>query len=397
MPPKEVNPKQCLNIINVWAYFQTELKYHLHYLSIEFQRLGHSNTFLTTDKMKRVWFRHLKTKTFKPGVSDYEGSPVHRIRSFNLGDKPVPIDIRHITRVLRESNVNVLHIFGIGNPFSFAVVFLALLTRRKCLIVANDHSNPRQESHSIGARFYYWFNRSLFWFIKSRVKRVYVPNAASRELIQQRYRLPDDQIKIIPLGFDGSVFQYCTGTKNQESRLVIGFAGKLDRSKRIEALIHAASDPIVRDDVRLIIVGVADENDPYLREMRELAVSKSVEVEFRPLLGASELAAFYNFVDLGVFPGSISITTVEASGCGTPVVVYESIIGLEDRVADGRGYLFKEDDELPELLCQFVRDKKAGTIDNARIASSTKGFSWREIAKLYVGEYFELMTDQANA
>ena len=51
------------------------------------------------------------------------------------------------------------------------------------------------------------------------------------------------------------------------------------------------------------------------------------------------LAKFYSSMDLMVFPGSISITTFEASACGTPVALFETYEGLEHRVADGKGVL----------------------------------------------------------
>lgn len=382
-----------LHIVNVWTDFQTEFRYHPHYLAVEFIRQGHQNAFLTTDQVPSIWRTFLKRKDeFKAGVSKYEGSDVYRIRCINLLSKPIPIGLWSIVKALRTSKADVVHILGIGNPFCFVVMFLAIMIRgKKCLIVANDHSNPRSESMSLVGRLYYAINKFIFQcFFRRRIKAVYVPNLATQQLICQKYKLDSQQVQIIPLGYDDSVFRYRPQEKNSFDKLVVGFAGKINPQKRVDMLIRAVAAPSVKDHIRLVVAGLVGEGSPYCDSLQQLAMELGIDVEFRPLLPADQLASFYNYVDVAAFPGSISITTIEATGCGTPIVLYNSIPGLEDRVENGRGFLFQEESELLERLEYFVQRKRLNNIDHLAVEQNTKKFSWHEISKRYLAEYQRL-------
>ena len=99
------------------------------------------------------------------------------------------------------------------------------------------------------------------------------------------------------------------------------------------------------------------------------------------------LAKFYSSMDLMVFPGSISITTFEASACGTPVALFETYEGLEHRVADGKGVLFANDEELHSSIVDFINKKNNTFIDHSKIAESASFFAWSSIKRDYYNVY----------
>ena len=126
------------------------------------------------------------------------------------------------------------------------------------------------------------------------------------------------------------------------------------------------------------------------RSLIALAETHNVRTEFLPLLNPTELADLYAKADLAVFPGSISITTLEANGCGLPVIVYESIEGLQDRVSDGRGELFSTDDELVSALKKYHQQKATQGIDHVSIKTMSMKYSWENIAKIYGEDYLAI-------
>ena len=137
----------------------------------------------------------------------------------------------------------------------------------------------------------------------------------------------------------------------------------------------------------MIIVGYNQEN-VYCQHLSTLAEKSNFEIEFRPFANSKDLADFYNHIDLAIYPGGISITTIEASGSGAPVVIYESIEGLQERVQFERGKLFKTKDELLIHLTHYFNLFKTNKINNKEIAMITKNnFSWEIVSKKYYELY----------
>jgi glycosyltransferase involved in cell wall biosynthesis len=119
------------------------------------------------------------------------------------------------------------------------------------------------------------------------------------------------------------------------------------------------------------------------------------EVEFRPFASSEELVKFYNHIDLAIYPGGISITTIEASGSGTPVIIYKSIVGLEERVSFGRGELFDTKEELKANIEKYFNLIKEKKIDNEYISQKTKElFSWEKISKDYLKLYKQAINEK---
>jgi glycosyltransferase involved in cell wall biosynthesis len=96
---------------------------------------------------------------------------------------------------------------------------------------------------------------------------------------------------------------------------------------------------------------------------------------------------------LAIYPGGVSITTIEASGCGTPIIIYKSISGLEERVQFGRGKLFETKNELENYINYYYDLYLDNNIDNENISLKTKeNFSWEMVSK----EYYKLYKEAIN-
>ena len=126
-------------------------------------------------------------------------------------------------------------------------------------------------------------------------------------------------------------------------------------------------------------------------ELESFAKEHQLNVEFLPFLNSEELAAFYNHIDVAVYPGSISITTIEANACGTPILLNNSIQGLEDRVADGRGFLFTTEEELRDKIEFYWMQKRTAQINHPAIANYTSKYSWRKISQEYLNLYYQYL------
>jgi glycosyltransferase involved in cell wall biosynthesis len=383
-----------MKILHLWSLYHEELKYHIHYLSKEFLLQAHQVSLVSSTSVRKAWRPYVKRKILEAGVENHEGMIVYRLPAWNFSDKPIPYLLHRYFNILKQEQADVIHVFSLTSVFNYiGLMLLTWVYPKRFVIVANDHSNPLRVSTSSIGNLYYKLNIFLFQRFGRQIKRVYVPNDGTKHLIQERFHLSDDVVKIMPLGYDGSTFYHDPSKRNQSAKLIIGFAGKVDRDKRVDVLLQAVSECVKQGlEISCIVAGVQSDSD-YVREFQDFSTKHKLEVKFRPMLSSEALAELYNYVDVAIFPGSISITTVEATGCGSPVIVYDSIPGLEDRVENGRGYLFKEFSELVTLIQKVYRLKQQSAIQHADIARASQKYTWKELAQAYIKDYMTLLRE----
>ncbi len=381
-----------MNILNVWNFFQDELKYHVHYLGEQFARKGHKVYFLSTDKINKAWRPYLKLQHCQAGVEQYSAYKVFRLRSREFFDKQLPADRSGLKACFKEANPDVVHFLGIGNFLTWYTLRYISRQNKRMVVVANDHSNPTMRKESLIARVYHRLNRDLYKKWEKKFLKIIVPNKATYQFLQEKYQIPDAQMMIIPLGYDATHFKILeNGRNNETERLVIGFAGKINPEKRVATLVEAIGKSKYKSQIDCLIAGFKEEADTEAAVLKTRAASVGVQLVTKPLLDKTQLRDFYNFIDVAVFPGSISITTIEANGCGTPILLYRSIPGLEDRVENGRGVLFDTVEELTAQIDQYFEQKQAGQINHTEISQNTYPYSWDHIADRYLDVYTSLL------
>ncbi len=381
-----------MKILKIWPSFQTELKYHDHYLSEIMQEDGVETTFLSSDKIDREFLPFLDNKTVKAGEDSYSGSKIIRLKSVEFMRKPFITEIGKMHQELCKKDYDLLHIFAIGNPITILSLIILRFCKKKLPVIINDHSNPNLKNMSLIGKIYYRTNIFLFSKLSDQVDLIITPNLASNNFIREHYSLKQEKMKIIPLGYDAKIFTYDKNIKNKSDKLIIGFAGKIFPGKKLELLIDVLSE-INNENISCEIVGMNQPETEYQQNLREYTKSKNVNISFKPLIkDPQKLAKFYNYIDLAVFPGSISITTLEANGCGTPILLYKSIEGLEDRVEDDRGFLFNTKEELKKYILDYKTMKQNNLVPNAKIEAQSQKYSWQELSKVYLEIYMDQMS-----
>ena len=115
------------------------------------------------------------------------------------------------------------------------------------------------------------------------------------------------------------------GLSDQDLLLIC--TGKFGVEKRLDLLIRALSSvqSVGDQTVRLLLAGNAEPD--YMEQMRSLCRLQGVEgrVMFLGMLPHTELPAYYNAADIGVWPGAHTITVFEALATGLPCIVPASI------------------------------------------------------------------------
>ena len=374
-------------ILKVWPFWIEGIKYHDQYLADEMQKDNIKTVFACPNTASNSYLNFSRFKKRNKSVKySYE---MFFLKHFSFLGKPMPYEIFKFTKFIKSYNPEIIHIFGISN-FTTVITFLSVfLSNFKGKILINDHSDPNERKNSIKAKLYYLFFRLYYKFIiKSDIKIIVPDKSSKNELIFRYGNSIAKNIYIIPLGFDDNIFK--VKKRNSENLpLKIGFAGKINPLKRIDVLINAI-EIFDKKEIQLEIVGINLEKKSDYQEklIKYVYDNKITNITFKKFFTSPvELSNFYSSLDLAIFPGSISITTFEANGCGCPVIIFNSYPGLEHRVSDGRGKLFNTKNELINYIKYYLDMKKNNCINHEKISEKSNKYSWKVIKELYYDLY----------
>ena len=382
-----------MKIGRVYATFQTDFLYTEHYLARELKADGHETVFIASDQYLSSWQKYLKSKD-GAGYYTSKDYTVHRLESWFPGGKAIYKSPSQLKQIILEENFDILHLYGLGTFSTLIVLCLKFFNQSKFPhIVISDHTDTRTHSREgWHAELYYKFFAFALKLVGGSIQKVVTFNDVGEQVLSKRFWMSANKFHAIPLGYDQDTYKFEPEKKNTEPKFVLGYAGKIDAKKRVDFLIKSLNESSLVDKSKLIVVGV--KNDEYGKYLKGLAGEGKLEVEFRPFATKEELADFYNYIDLAVYPGGISITTIEANGSGIPVVVYKSIADLESRVENGRGKLFSTKEELIDCIHFYLEQHKRKQIQNGKIAEATRNSSsWRHIKKLYHELYEQVINN----
>lgn len=242
-----------------------------------------------------------------------------------------------------------------------------------------------------------------------RLDRIVAGTEHERQLLRQIYRVPPQQVAVIPLGVDLDQFH---PTPQSEARAKLGLpqderiiltVGRLEPLKGFDILIRSLASMSSRDRVAIYIIGGDDRTEPERDRLdaiaREVGVSDAVH-----FLGArphEQLPDYYAAADVVAVPSfyeSFGLVAVEAMASGTPVVA-SRVGGLASTVVDGRtGHLiswrcpepFAEKIEL--LLANEELRRAMGVSARQRMES----YAWTAVATRVAALYADLIAEHAR-
>jgi len=164
------------------------------------------------------------------------------------------------------------------------------------------------------------------------------------------YGVPDENVIVIPNGYDDKVFRPLQVSKKKifqkygidanASLPVVTFGGKMSKTKGVDVLLEANALLQKRRPYILFLFGAGDIQDVLGRDPTE---DEDQNVHFMGHVTQEVLAEFHNIAEFSVSPSreeGFSIAVLEAMGCGLPVVgtdipsLREIIVGKTAPVED---------------------------------------------------------------
>lgn len=401
-----------MRIAHIVSYFQPKLGYQEYYLAKRQQEMGHETCVITSDRF--FPFPNYSDTVAKILGERYVGSGCFKeseLRVFRLPclfEYGSTIVVNGLYPVLTKFKPTIVHAHVDHSLLSIAALVLKNLQGYK--VVLDSHTDqPRFRSRIHTLIFNALFLKNPLFRAALRNSDGYVAvSESARNWLSTRWGIPYEKIRLIPLGADKELF-----TPNPEKReifrkklglhendIVIVYAGKIIPSKEIENLLFASTLlNHKKQNVKILLVG--DGPMQYMKKLQKLSNEYGIaqNVNFHKLVPVLELPNFYRAADIGVWPGSPSITIVEAMACGLPIIIpkYDKSHGVNlcHYLDYNNGFVFEREnpEELASCLEKLVEDgqlRKRMGLSSRKLVEEK--LSWDVITERTLQYYEEILT-----
>lgn len=394
-----------MRIVHVQHPYVPGLGYQENHLPRAQQDLSHEVHIVTTDFVPEK-FRDASLD-LSPGIHRDNGVDIHRLPSVIRLRSIDDVVMKGLTAKLDQLRPDVIHSHGL---LSFKSLQTAQYARRRdtSLVfdvhVDNDNFHLDRPYKVAGFHLY----RSLFLrWLYGESTAVLPVNPLAKQFLERQLDAPPEKIRFLPLGVDTELFSP-DRTRRLSIRETMGlsdddplviFAGNIEPSKDLDLLLRAFARLSASDErARLLILGSGD--DGYLDSLAGLATELGVRsrTTFHDRVPHGELSDYYNAADVGVWPGKLGISIIEAIGTGLPIVVCDST-ATSFLVENDNGLVFTRGDvdALSDRLETYLRDPdlRASHASNA-VELANERLSWDRIAERSIEIYREAESERSG-
>ena len=368
--------------------FDSNKGYLEYYLSSELANMGHKVCVFTFGRSRRVVRRTLK--------EGFEVVNVPYVAVVNNYHVPSLSGVASIAKFAKVEKPDTVHCQPLFSPLSLLFISYQRLFKYK---IVGSLMTGRFSIDNITKKAIYFFVKIIVErYVNNKSELVFVKSRELMEIMARLFDLQRQKFCVIPLGADPELFKFNSAARSQTRNLlgihsddvVIVYSGKIIPSKRLDVLIKAIAPIITRDPkVKLLIVGRAESS--YMKCLKSLILDLNISknVIFHKWVHRALLHAFYSASDIAVWPGSPSISIVEAASVGLPVIIERSPVDTY-AIESGNGFAFERGNanELRKYLETLLYDDKLRRemSRKSRLLIEQK-LNWRVIALQYLDAY----------
>jgi glycosyltransferase involved in cell wall biosynthesis len=322
--------------------------------------------------------------------------------------------MRGLSEALRAFSPDVVHCHSV---LSFTAFQVARIQGRLGYRLVLDNHMADFNVYPEGERLWKTFGKRAFYralastlgaTILRHADAIVAIGEPERAFVGLLYGRACPDVPIIRLGADSRLFTFRPDARArirgergwQDGELVLGHAGTIRPSKRIDMLLEATS--LLHDQrlgVKLFVVGKVDlaEKQQLAAIIRRLGLED--RVAFEEFVPVDRLPEYLSAMDIAVWPGDISNTAIEAMAVGLPVVAARTPYTEAVIERYGAGALFERAslDALMRALTALVRDSalRERQAASAR-AAVERDLNWRSIAAQFVQLYLAVVERRAS-
>jgi glycosyltransferase involved in cell wall biosynthesis len=216
---------------------------------------------------------------------------------------------------------DVVHVQGYHSLFSSEAVYLVRRLDPRVPLIFSFHLDVYRERF-LARRLWNVYKKTVGSKMVGALSRVVADSQFEAETISREFRVPRDQISVIPLGV--SVVDTRRTLKDDRGPRLL-YVGHLVRRKNVQSIVESLHVLVHQKNVRdasLTIVGAGPERESISRVIRERGLE--AHVTMKPFLERADLMREIKNADVFVLLSNseaYGIAVAEALALGTPCVV----------------------------------------------------------------------------
>lgn len=199
--------------------------------------------------------------------------------------------------------------------------------------------------------------------------RLRVVNSFEKQVYIQNLNIQENKIDIAPIAVnpifysdvsENDISNFIEKHSIDRNKIVLGWAGRFVRLKRIDYLFELVSTIEKTIDIQLVLAGDYNKSD---FDLELLEKKYSLKPIYTGQLIPEDLLKFYKIINVFVLTSEYEgygVVLKEALTAGCPVLVSDSSMGPKDIIKeDSNGYLFSDNIEFEEKISHILRKRMA--------------------------------------
>jgi glycosyltransferase involved in cell wall biosynthesis len=382
-----------MDITHVIYPFDPELDYQEHYLPVEQANLNNEVTIVTGTRVPKS---NGDPVIHEPGWDEYDGVDIYRLPTTFSFDSIGMGVLRNLSAILKDLDPDIIHAHNILSITCIEVVLSELRSDTDVFVDVHIDNDNLSVDKPWKRLLYAGFRLAALPIISYRVDGILPVNPFAEQFVND-FGISQAKTELLPLGvdtnhfhpnLDGTEVRRRLGIETEEPVLIT--AGNFNETKDLDVLIEAFAQH--NQEASLILLGEGPTD--YMDKIHSLVQNYELvdSVYFHDRVPHEELPHFFAASDIGIWPGKLGISIVEAIGCGLPIVVCDSP-ATEFLTANENGFVFSRGkrEELASQIQKYlskpsVREQHA---KNA-IEYAQKELAWERIAEKSIKIYKEL-------
>ena len=323
-----------MKIVHVAAYYHEPLDngYQVYNLVKQHLAQGHEVHIITCDEANSL--KNYQENTRKLGHASAIAQGIYTSELGALVHR-LPVNFKVTGRnwwkfyesKLLDIGPDYLIVHSILEFQSLRLLYIA--KKLNCPIVFDDHTTANLVRNTWSGKIAYLLFRLFFAKkIYNLADKIIGISSSCMGVLAQNFGLTGQKVMLVSLGTDTTLYypdQQKRTTQRQslglsDGHILVVYTGKVYEDKKVHLLIDALNDEEVTNgkSVTLQIVGtVYDAYQPLLTS--KISTAKNAVV-LTPNLPQEKLPFVYNAADIAVWPAHTTISTLDASACGIPIV-----------------------------------------------------------------------------
>ncbi|ELZ23697.1 group 1 glycosyl transferase [Halosimplex carlsbadense 2-9-1] len=363
--------------------------------------LGHDVKIITSTEIPPKFRSEFEREFFEAGEYEYNGVKTIRLPPWFKINAIEDLALRGLCPKLNKFDPDIIHAHGLISPRTLQAYLYAERTNSKIFVDTHiDNGNLSLGSfYKIG--LFSIYNYIIIPLISRKCASYIAVNRYAEQFLEDSTTVPNSRIDFLPLGISKSNFT--PNNKKREKtreklnipldRFVMIFAGNVEPTKDLETLLRALAS--ISSKYELIVLGSCDQDYKNKLEVVSKELGITNKVTFIDAVPHDTLSCYLNAADLGIWPGKLGITCIEAIGTGLPLIVSNDA-AMEFLVSNNNGFTF--DRGSPRSLSsriQYYIDNPATLESHSQNAASfaSDELYWDTIAEKSITIYSK-RTDQ---